>query len=401
MIIADVAQDALTLSYSQREPAATRGRLISLVYAVRNFTNTIISLISGFCLNSTRYGGSFDWDIGLNAFFWVLTVPVVLNVPIVYFFLQDDKTPRVVFRHYIKELWDLLQLRVVWQVLLFNFIFGAFTGIGSTAGGYVKLYWAKVYNLNSTAMHALSNFIYIGMLVAMGKYGTGWNWRFVIVATTIVTNVIDAAVMFCTIFDVVRNQWFFLGVPIAETIPSAMNSMVSMFVVAELATIGNEGVMYGLVTTIINLPGVFCSMITNVINVPFHISSKRIKADSDEIRTDVAWTYLIGYSLTLLGCLFIFLLPNQKAAVAELKRTGGSYPRVAAFLFFAFITILSVSVTGTLASMYDETSCTLLAGGDGCEEGASQLYLLGFTIPSLLSIVGIFAVKWHSSKESA
>ncbi|OQR82748.1 Folate-Biopterin Transporter (FBT) Family [Achlya hypogyna] len=393
-IIADVAQDALTLAYSQREPEAVRGRLISLVYAVRNFSNTIISLISGFCLNSKRFGGSFDWDIGLNAFFWILTVPVVINVPVVYFFLKDERTKRVVFRNYAKELWELLQLRVVWQVLVFNFLFNTFTGIGSTAGGYVKLHWAKVYNLNSTVMHALGNFIYIAMLVTMGKYGTGWNWRFVIVVTTIVMNVIDAGVMFLTIFDVVRNQWFYLGVPIAEKIPMAMNSMVSMFVVAELATIGNEGVMYGLVTTIMNLPGIFTSMITNVVNVPFHISSKRIKADTPDIRSDVAWTYAIAYATTAVGCLFIFLLPNQKAAVAELKKTGGSYPRVAAFLFFAFITILSVSVTGAFTSMYDETSCTILAGGQGCENGESQLYLLGIFVPSALSIVAIFAVKF-------
>ncbi|EQC29112.1 hypothetical protein SDRG_13143 [Saprolegnia diclina VS20] len=401
MIIADVAQDALTVSYSQLEPEAVRGRLVSLVYAVRGFAAALVTNVSGFCLNSSRFGGHYDWDIGLNTFFWILAVPVVLNLPIVYFFLQDDKSTRVNFRKYILELWDLLQLRVVWQVLLFNFLFNTFTGIGSTAGGYVKLYWAKVENLNSTVMYTVGKLLYIGMLVTVGKIGTHWNWRAVIVWTTLLTNVIDAAVMFSTIFDVVRNQWFFLGVPIAEMIPNAMNSMVSMFVIAELAGTGNEGVMFGLVTTVMNLPGLFTSIITNVINVPFRISTTRIKADTPDIRADVAWTYVIGYSLTLLGCFFVYLLPHQKAAVAELKRTGGRYPRVAAFLFFAFMTILSVSITGTLMSMYDATSCTILAGGQGCDEPAPLWYLLGILLPAALSLIGIGVATVVSRRTSA
>ncbi|OQR95656.1 folate-Biopterin Transporter (FBT) family [Thraustotheca clavata] len=396
-IIADVSQDALTLAYSQREPEAVRGRLISLVYATRNTTNMIITLISGVCLNSKRYGGHYDWDIGLNAFFWIITVPVLINLPVVYFFLHDEKTDRVNFTKYMYELWDLLKLRAVWQVLIFNFFMNTFSGIGSTAGGYVKLYWAGVENLNSTIMHAAGSLIYIIILVVMGNYGTNWNWRFVIITTTLTTNAIDAFVQYFTIYDIFRDQWFYLGVPIAEKIPNAMNSMVSMFVVAELAGIGNEGVMYGLVTTVMNLPGIFCSLITNVSNVPFNITSARIKEDTPSIRADVAWTYFLGYGTTVVGCLFIFLLPPQKDAVAELKKNGGSYPIVAAFLFFAFITILAVSVTGTLASMYDETSCTILAGGQGCENGESQLYLLGIFVPAILSIVGIYFVKWLPS----
>ncbi|KDO28849.1 hypothetical protein SPRG_05720 [Saprolegnia parasitica CBS 223.65] len=373
MIIADVAQDALTVSYSQREPEAVRGRLVSLVYAVRGFAAALVTNVSGFA--SIRRGSA-------------ATTTGTLSL-------------RVDFRIYIKELWDLLQLRVVWQVLLFNFLFNTFTGIGSTASGYVKLYWAKVENLNSTIMYTVGKLLYIGMLVTVGKIGTHWNWRAVIVWTTLVTNAIDAVVMFFTIFDVVRNQWFFLGVPIAEMIPNAMNSMVSMFVIAELAGSGNEGVMFGLVTTIMNLPGLFTSIITNVINVPFHISTTRIKADTPDIRADVAWTYVIGYSLTFLGCFFVYLLPNQKAAVAELKKTGGRYPRVAAFLFVAFVTILSVSITGTLMSMYDATSCTILAGGQGCDEPAPLWYLVGILLPAALSLTGIGAATVYRRRALA
>ncbi|EQC39047.1 hypothetical protein SDRG_04000, partial [Saprolegnia diclina VS20] len=116
-------------------------------------------------------------------------------------------------------------------------------------------------------------------------------------------------------------------------------------------------------------------------------SKALIKEDAQVTRDAVAYSYYIQYASIATGCLAVVLLPSQKAAVAELKKNGGSQPRVAAFIFFSFFTTLCVAVTGSLSSMYESTNCLLLAGGDGCEVAPSSTYLLGIFVPVGLALL--------------
>ncbi|KDO17581.1 hypothetical protein SPRG_17034 [Saprolegnia parasitica CBS 223.65] len=363
-VMADVAQDALMLAVAQREPEAVRGRLQSLSYATRQIFLGLIQFVSGICLNSDRFAGDFDWDIGING--------------------------RVDVGSYFGKFWDLAQKRAVWQVLLFNFLFGLFQAITSTAGDYVALYWAKVENLNQQIVGVVTQLLFAAVITATGTYGTHWNWRYVLVITILVTVSIDAVVQFCTIFAVLRSQWFYLGVPLMETIPVGINFIVGTYVIVELAEVGNEGVMYGLLTTISNLPSTFGTIITNVVDSQLNYSKKLIFDDAPETRTAVAYSYIISYSCMVLGCLWVFLLPPQRAAVAELKKNGGSHPKVAALIFVTLFVVLVTSITGSLMSMFPSTSCFLLAGGKvPCPEGTPHTYLAIIFVPG--AIVALFA----------
>ncbi|KDO19570.1 hypothetical protein SPRG_15151, partial [Saprolegnia parasitica CBS 223.65] len=181
-ILADVAQDALLVQYAQREPDAVRGRLQSMVYAVRALFMALISLVSGVCLNSTRMAGSFDWDIGIQVFFAILAVPTVCNFFVACCYLQDEAKPRVPLRIYGRQLWTLTQKRAVWQIMIFNFVFGLLTSsVGSTAAPYVALYWAHVETLNAALLQVAGHVLFAAVLFVMGAYGTHWDWRAVLV----------------------------------------------------------------------------------------------------------------------------------------------------------------------------------------------------------------------------
>ncbi|KDO27629.1 hypothetical protein SPRG_06899 [Saprolegnia parasitica CBS 223.65] len=387
-VMADVAQDGLMLAYAQREPLAVRGRLQSYIYGTRFVFSAIISAICGFCLNSKQFAGQFDWDIGVNGYFWILAVPAVINIPIVWFCIKDTKTEAVQFSVYFNQLWTLVQKRAVWQVLIFNFVFNFFTtSILSTASSYVMLYWAGVESLNYSIISVVGNLLFAVVLYVTGTYGTHWNWRYVLVSTVLVANVIDSICQFCTIYDVVRYQWFYLGVPLLEQIPLGINFVVGTYVIVELAELGNEGVMYGLLTTVSNLPGTFGTLVSNVICAQLAFSKALIEEDAPATRDAVAQSYYIQYGSMVLGCLAVVLLPSQKAAVAELKKNGGSQPRIAAFIFFTLFTTLCVAITGSLSSMYESTNCLMLAGGGGCEVEPSGTYLLGIFVPVGLALL--------------
>ncbi|OQR95205.1 Folate-Biopterin Transporter (FBT) Family [Achlya hypogyna] len=366
-IIADVPADALVVELAQREPEATRGRMQSLIYTTRTVASVVAQIVIGLGLNSPAYGGSFSWDMGMNTLFVLLAIPCAAMVPITFYFVVDAPAPRVSFHQYLEQFWSLLIQRATWQVMLFNFLFNLFaSGITSTAAPYVKFRWAEVDNLNIQFMTILSNLLFAGALAATGRWGTHWNWRFVIVVTTLVMNGIDAVVQYLTIYNVIRNQWFYLGVPLAEQLPYAMQFIVTTFVIVELAEVGNEGVTYGLLTTVNNLPTAFGPLLANIIFGSFHVSDSDLQRDTMEARNQVAATYAIYYATTVVACFWVVLLPAQKEHVHELKATGGHYPLVGGLVVVGTGASLVFSLVVSVMSMFDSTSCSIVTGGTGC-----------------------------------
>ena len=62
--------------------------------------------------------------------------------------------------------------------------------------------------------------------------------------------VLDVFPQFLTIFDVVRNQYFYLGEPVTKNVPKAMTTLVYAFLVNELADESNTALVVGLLQTI-------------------------------------------------------------------------------------------------------------------------------------------------------
>ncbi|RHZ39587.1 hypothetical protein DYB26_012836 [Aphanomyces astaci] len=366
-IMADVACDAMVVEYAQREPDRVRGRLQSSIYGTRFVFQAVSTALSGFLMSSERYGGKFGFDISVNAFFGILAVPVVANVFVVYFFMKDRKRGAIHFAAYFHDVFELIQKRAVWQVMIFNFMFNLFSaGISSWAGSYIQVYWAHVEPVNSSVAGVLSYFILSSTFFAVGRWGTHWNWRFILVITTLTGSVIDAIAQFLTIYDIVRNQWFYLGIPLTEQFPLGIQFVVSTYVIVELAGDGNEGLMYGLLTTVANLPTVFGSMITNVYSTQLKVTKADIETDTAEVRNDAAYSFLVVYATTVIACCWTVILPPQKAAIKEMLQHGGKYPIIGALIIVVTFGILCISVTSIMMTMFESTSCYLLAGGSGC-----------------------------------
>ncbi|GMF37197.1 unnamed protein product [Phytophthora lilii] len=99
---------------------------------------------------------------------------------------------------------------------------------------------------------------------------------------------IDAFMTMFTVWDVVRNQWFWLGVPMIEYLPDGIRFMIATYVVVELAEPGHEGALYGLLTATTNLTTPFGRSMAKLVNAQFHVWLKDIQADTYVVRRDVA-----------------------------------------------------------------------------------------------------------------
>ncbi|OQS03101.1 transmembrane protein [Thraustotheca clavata] len=372
-VIADVPADALVVQVAQQEPMATRGRMQSLIYMLRTLAAAVAAALVGFGLNSKNFAGNYSWDIGINTIFIIFAIfPCCFMIPITIIFIEDnmpeDDSNIATLSAYFSHCWILVQKRVTWQVMIFNFLFNFLnSGITSTAAPYVMLVWAKVENVNNQLTTIVGNLLFASALAIMGRYGTMWSWHWVIIITTIAANVIDAIVQYATIYNVLRNQWFYVGVPLTENLPYAMQFIVSSFLIVELADIGNEGVLYGLMTTVSNLPSVFGPVVANAIFGSFQVDEESIRSDTSYVRNQVAYTYLIYYGTTVLACFCVPLLPNQKPALHQLQqRDRAHYPIVGGTVVFACFAILIYSIAASLLSMFNSTSCLVIAGGKGC-----------------------------------
>ncbi|KAF0689366.1 Aste57867_19192 [Aphanomyces stellatus] len=368
-IVADVASDGVLVEMAQREPDHVRGRLQSLAFVVRNVAMVGSWTIVGVCLNSARFGGSFAWDISINGIFVVFAAPCVALIPLALLFVHEDRhvASTIDLPRYFKQLWQLFQRRAVLQLMAFYFFFQFFVnGWTSTAVPYVQFHWVHVEPLPSQLQAILAGLLYAGGLALAGTWGTHWNWRTVTVVTVAFGVVVTATVDYLTIFAVVRNQWLYLGLPLLVQVPMGVQLMTQSFAIVEVAEVGHEAVTYALLTTVSNLPLSFGPLVANIICGYFKIGDQDVLRDTTQVRNEVAVTYLVYYATTVLGCLFVLLLPAQKSYVHVLLARGGNLPTTAAMAMVLLFACLVVSLVISVLSMVPATACLPIAGGKGC-----------------------------------
>ncbi|KAF1325929.1 Folate-biopterin transporter, partial [Globisporangium splendens] len=365
-LMSDVSADAMVVELAQREPLAVRGTTQSTIYATRTLFVAISTILTGFAFNGKEYGGSFDFSLSFPTLMLILAICLVPVLPITWYYIKEEKRERLVLSEYLADLWKLIQTRAMYQIIFYNFFSGIFSSFSYTAASPVQRYMVGVEPINATISDVIGTLVFLGGIAVTGKWGLHWNWRWIIVVTGILVIAVDAIVTFITIWDVFRSQWFWLGVPIAINVPAGISFIVSTYVIVELATDGNEGAVYGLLTTVSNLSSPFAATLTKIIDQKWNMTNARIQHDDHSIRMDITESVLLMYGMTVVSWFFLFLLPKQKTETQELVRTGGSSALLGGltvfYVFFAFVW----SVMTNLMGIFDSTACLVIAGGDGC-----------------------------------
>ncbi|GAB9476414.1 Folate-biopterin transporter [Globisporangium polare] len=294
-LMADVSADGLVVELAQREPLAVRGTTQSTIYAVRSFVIALGYIATGFAFNGHDYGGDFDFSLSFPVLMLILAICLVPVLPITWFFIKEEKKERADFGQYMSELWEFVQNRAVNQIIFYNFFSGIFNNFSYTASSPVQLYWAKVTPINSSISSVLGEMLFVAGITIVSCWGLHWNWRWIIVVTGIIVVVIDGICTFVAVWDIFRSQWFWLGLPVAVNVPQAMGWIISTFATVELATEGNEGAIYGLMTTVTNLPSPFAATLTKIIDQKWNMTNDRIQTDDHSIRMDVTKSVIFMY----------------------------------------------------------------------------------------------------------
>lgn len=266
-------------------------------------------------------------------------------------------------------MWQLLSSRAMFFVVIYSFWNPVIQYISTTAGGLVKIQWAGVENLQNQLFSLFGQALFAIGLYLVKTYFLHYSWRCMLIVTTVFLNMLDMCFVYPTIYDLVRDQYFYLGESVLYEIPAAANFVVGTFYIVEMADDGNEGLVYGLLTTIGNLGGPVAQAISNQVFAQFTPSlddSANYVADTPQFRNTVAESFTLSYGFAFLSIAFVWFLPWQKEEAQRRKREWGKNPLYAWITVIGLFIGLFYSLSVNMLSMFESTMCMKFAGGEGC-----------------------------------
>uniref|UniRef100_A0A7S3JW41 Folate/biopterin transporter n=1 Tax=Aureoumbra lagunensis TaxID=44058 RepID=A0A7S3JW41_9STRA len=284
--------------------------------------------------------------------------------------LRARITRRVTLQEYTASVWTLLRSRAFLSVILYQLLTPMIGSIYTTAAGEVKQHWAKVKVAQNSVFSVIGLGLFAYGLHLVKKYFLSTSWRVMTLLTTILLNLIDMPFTFLTIYDYIRNQYFFLGEILVATIPAAANFVISTFVVVEMSQAGSEGIVYGLLTTYNNLGAPVAQAISIQLFGTFKPSlsdPKNYLNDSTAFRNTVALSFVVSYAFAFTSLLTLPLLPDQKDDAQRRKRTAPSKDLYAWVALIILGIGLLYSFTINVLAVIPKTSCLRIAGGAGCD----------------------------------
>ena len=145
--------------------------------------------------------------------------------------------------------------------------------------------------------------------------------------------------------------------------------------IVEMAESGNEGLVYGLLTTTYNLGSPFGRALANQIYASFTPSlddEANYLADTPEFRGTVARSFALSYFFAFVAQLTLFLLPRQKQEAQHRKQTWARHSRYAQITLAIVGVALIYALTVNFLSISEETACLRIVGGHGCDSAATQ-----------------------------
>ncbi|ETM00800.1 hypothetical protein L917_02494, partial [Phytophthora nicotianae] len=362
-LIRDVATHHFDVFSSQRDedvvlqPVITKYRIFAMLGSF---------LFMGVGMSGWDYGGDFDFTLEYTQVMLLTGITSLLLVLSLSFTVSESPRVRHSLRQSLSEIWGFMQNCGLNRVLLCRFAGGVFAGVSATAVNPVAFYYAGVQPLNDTVVSFVAIIVVLWALNWVGKKDWSVDYRAVIVVGTVVVLALDLGATMFTIWDIVRSQWFWIGLPVMEAIPSVLDYTISTFVLTETVDPSRRATVSGLVTSVSFLAGPLGLAISKYIDAQFDVTNQDIMTDTAEVREEIMATFLIAYGMQLLSLLWLLSLPKSANESRALKtRSGTSTARAVGLLVLLGLSLMFVATVHTL-SVYEPTSCMRVAGGKGC-----------------------------------
>ena len=350
------------------ETAKQRGTISIIIYMFLELSTLTSLLLVGLLMNGVEYGGTFCFSVSYRTVSAVMSIVCFTAVLNSVFMLHDKK---VIYVPKMKEIahsfWDAFQSREVLQTFIVLFFWAVTIRISSPAGVKVKKNWAKVTPLITT----ISTFVTTGLellgVYILKTFFLNSSWRGIFLFSRIVHLITEYSVEFLTIFNVVRNPYFYFADDVISAIPEGMGHLVGSLMLIEICPTGLEALFHSLLVTSFIVGMTIGIPIANGMAAPFEIGTdERFFNDTLEDRQQVAWSFGVTLIVQVVTTPLLLYLPKQKEHIRELKATKERYPKLAAVFLVIICLAFLLSLAMAIATLTPSLACFKLLGGRGC-----------------------------------
>jgi hypothetical protein len=297
-VLGDVAMDSAMTDLAQREPLEERGHLQSTYYLLRHSMLGVTAVIVSFGFSSAEYGGTFDWGFTLPQVTWMGVGLGLVGLPFFYLLEETKVTETKSMLAQFRALFARLQLDAVWRVGLFCLLTNFFTQISNNTSYDIASQWCGVKPwVNGLFSSVLAQFFNVIAIYIARTFLINVSWH-----RTLTWSVVGLAVLGfipSVLIDLgyVRNQFFFAGAPLLNEVSRAIFNIVSMYCAVEVAEPGSEGIIYGFMTTAMNVAGPLSSLLSSNLAGAFHLYDAK-----GNLGTDARTGFKMLVRVSVLAC---------------------------------------------------------------------------------------------------
>eukprot|EP00928_Gymnodinium_smaydae_P073936 TRINITY_DN57032_c0_g1_i1.p1 TRINITY_DN57032_c0_g1~~TRINITY_DN57032_c0_g1_i1.p1 ORF type:complete len:534 (+),score=70.21 TRINITY_DN57032_c0_g1_i1:39-1640(+) len=367
-VMAFTAAQSMAVELAKKESYETRGRLQSYCAAARYVGGTFAALFIGIALNGPLYGGSFDWELSIPAYTWILCAIQALGVPW-WLWLQEQPVHVdiiVPVRMRLKQCADLLKNKAYSNLLLFAVIMNAAGGVQVAARNSCLASWVKMSPFFYSSDAVVQQLVLAATMYASGRYLKKFSWHRLYVYGELVYLFL-MMLFWLVVFDVFRCPLFVMFIDADKTAAAYSAFMVLSWAAVEMAPKGLEGTTVALALNVGNAGWCFGGYLTRVYNGFFELSRDQIRMDD----THVHWQYIQNAMLVIVTQMaffpFLCWVPTQKDDARrrfQLHQTS-VLKGIAATVLAAFAVLWAVG--STVGGLF--CSCAQIFGGTGCADG--------------------------------
>ncbi|CAK4711392.1 unnamed protein product [Aphanomyces euteiches] len=274
-----------------------------------------------------------------------------ITLPFTWFCIQEDRVLTKPTISVFKFVYEPLQRRLIYRYIAFRFFYNVFSLFSVTSSSAIQSTWAGVEPVNNGIAAMLAAAVNMLGTYLIKRYGLHWNWRTVIILAQILVVVIDSIPTMLTIWNVVRNQWFWLGVPLLDEIPTAALDFVGALFLFEVDATGFEATLFGLSTSSQRVAVPFATVLTKSVNGFFDVERSFIEKDDFHIVNgffDVERSFIEKDDF-------------------HIQRQGETSKMRGTLLLIVLLFALSWTFMTNILSLFTSTKCLRIAGGTGCK----------------------------------
>jgi hypothetical protein len=239
-----------------------------------------------------------------------------------------------------------------------------------------------VQQMQQQLAYLASAVTYAFALYAMHALSSSVSWHSVIRTSVVLQVTVQVAVYWATAVGTIRDQYFFLAADLVSGLGIGVNFVVATLSLVEMAPIGHEATVYGVVSALYAIAPALGRGIANVVfgagshllglskSFPLLVDGANYIGDTPEFRAEVLVSILLGTTVCLCSLLLLPLVPPDATSAHSATRNRKSVRFSACFWFASTVVLVTglstVAIVLNVLSIVPTTSCWDMIGGDGC-----------------------------------